>query len=91
MDQVETVVVDNHKSEEAKVISGEPQGSVLGPDLFLTYISDISVYVRGSVLTSFTDDTNVSCAITSAVDTIQVQQDMDTVYTRPTTNNLQFN
>ena len=48
--RLQAVTVDGWKSQEAEVISGVPQGSVLGSFLFLIHMGDIGERVRGSFL-----------------------------------------
>ena len=55
-DRCQRVVVDGVMSNEAHVTSGVPQGSVLGPALFLFYINDLPDALRSTVRL-FADDT----------------------------------
>jgi len=50
------VCVRGITSDWAEVLSGVPQGSVLGPILFLIYISDLEFGIRNWIL-KFADDT----------------------------------
>ena len=53
--RTQKVVVDGSSSESARVRSGVPQGTVLGPLLFLTYINDLPSTVSSQVC-FFADD-----------------------------------
>ena len=48
-------VVDGYESKYARVISGVPQGTVLGPVMFLLYINNINNNISSS-LRLFADD-----------------------------------
>ena len=49
------VVVDGEKSSQGDVLSGVPQGTVLGPLLFLLHINDLPAHVK-SIIRLFADD-----------------------------------
>ena len=57
-DRRQRVVVDGEVSNWKSVLSGVPQGSVLGPILFLIYINDLDDSITSNVL-KFADDTKL--------------------------------
>ena len=57
-DRKQRVVVDGEVSSWKSVLGGVPQGSVLGPILFLVYINDLEERVACSIL-KFADDTKL--------------------------------
>ena len=52
--------MNNYLSDWLPIATGVPQGSVLGPLLFLVYINVINQAVSNSNLVLFADDTNIS-------------------------------
>ena len=63
-------------SPRCKVYSGVPQGSVLGPVLFLIYVNDI-VMAIDSTIKLFADDVKIYCAIRSPNNLISLQSDLN--------------
>ena len=84
------VIVDGMKSSSKPVISGVPQGSVLGPLLFLVLIADIDQEVALSFISSFADDTRVGNGISSPEDMSDLQQDLTAVYNWASSNNMEL-
>ena len=74
------VCVDGCNSHLLPVISGVPQGSVLGPLLFISYINDVtSVVSAGSEINLFADDIALYRVIKGVEDYTQLQVDINSV------------
>lgn len=61
-------LVDNYLSSQSEISCGVPQGSTLGPLLFLVYINDLSNSVKHSKVRMFADDTNISVSASNCKD-----------------------
>ena len=68
-----------------------PQGSVLGPLLFLVLINDIDEDIVESFLSSFADDTRVGKSVLTKEDTNVLQEDLNKIYSWAKVNNMDFN
>ena len=82
------VVVAGTKSEASLVISGVPQGSVLGPILFLIYVNDMHQCIINSTLRSFADDTRLSAKISTLNDCSLLQKDLEHIVEWSQANNM---
>ena len=87
----QTVLVDGRKSAPQHATSGAPQGSVLGPLLFLILIGDIVQNIAFLFISIFAADTRVSRHIEDFEDIQLLQADLDAVYNWAENNNMEFN
>jgi hypothetical protein len=84
------VSVNGFLSELMDVVSGVPQGSVLGPLLFLLYINDILTHMQSRVLL-FADDMKLFRPIAGLHDAILLQSDLIYLHNWTTTWLLKLN
>ncbi|MEW8546320.1 MAG: reverse transcriptase family protein, partial [Candidatus Thiodiazotropha sp.] len=84
------VVIDGEESDSIPVTSGVPQGSVLGPILFLIYINDLPDEVCSQVRL-FADDTALYLTIESEQDSSTLQNDLDRLSAWETKWDMEFN
>lgn len=86
-DRNQTVSIRGKFSQPAEVLSGVPQGSVLGPLLFLLYVNEIPEVIQGTAKL-FADDTKV---FDKASRKDVLQKDLDTLYKWSSKWLLKFN
>ena len=87
----QAVLVNGATGTHFEVKSGVPQGSVLGPLLFLVLISDIDKGISSAFLSSFADDTRVAKGITTVEDVEALQTDLQAIFNWSEENNMKFN
>ena len=75
-DRRQRVVVDGEMSNWKSALSGVPQGSVLGPVLFLTHINDLEDDISSKAL-KIAEDTKTFRNVTNDTDKQSLQVDLD--------------
>ena len=84
------VLVDGKVNSQANVESGVPQGSVLGPLLFLVFINDLPDCIKTSTTRLFADDCVLYKRICSHNDAVQLQEDLESLQKWERTWLMQF-
>ena len=90
-DRKQRVTVLGATSDVLPVTSGVPQGSILGPALFLLYVNSLPNNVKSSRVAMFADDTKVFKAIKWPKDAMKLQEDLNNLENWSSESGLQFN
>ena len=90
--RVSKVSCNGALSKPAPVLSGVPQGTVLGPILFIIMISDLDCKLQRAFASLFADDSRVSSAIKSETDCLLFHHELsNTTYPWAPNNKAVFN
>ena len=91
-DRTQRVVVDGVASNWSHVTSGVPQGSILGPLLFVLFINDLPDTIPTDIYVAlYADDTKAYNSVKSEDDAQHLQQALSSLDNWSTRNNLKFN
>ena len=84
-------MIGNSKSEIKPVLSGVPQGSIIGPLLFVLFINDLPEGLTlNTDLVLYADDTKIWRTIHSELDNEILQRDIDYLNSWATLNKMRF-
>ena len=90
-DRKQQVVINCSLSNPLSVHSGVPQGSILGPLLFILFIDDICDMVsKGTELAMYADDTKIWREILCEDDQVILQNDINSLFNWSVKNMMQF-
>ena len=88
--RVQMVKIENSISRKKYVTSGVPQGSILGPILFLIYINDLSKVVKNSKIALYADDSKIYFSFNSNMNNNLLIEDMKLVFDWASKNQLKI-
>ena len=90
-DRFQKVVIGGESSSTLQVNSGVPQGSILGPLLFVLFINDLPLGLsEGTDVALYADDTKIWRAIRSMSDCTSLQSDIDYLNDWALLNKMKF-
>ena len=84
------VVLNGEYSDWVNVTSGVPQGSVLGPVLFIIYVNDLDTNLLGKIA-KFADDAKLGHKAVNERDRVTIQRNLDTLFDWSCTWQINFN
>ena len=91
LNRFQCVVMEGERSDWQPVTSGVPQGSILGPLLFLMFINDLPDVIVSSTVALFADDCKIFKVINDVNDSLSLQKDLNELHNWSTKWNMQFN
>ena len=87
----QSVVIGGYLSGQLPVLSGVPQGSILGPTLFVMFLNDIvTVISPDTKILMYADDTKIWRQINCEYDHITLQKDIDSLFDWAIVNKMNF-
>ena len=89
--RMQRVVINGVHSNWYSASSGVPQGSIIRPTIFLTYINDIANCVKYSEFLLFADDTKLFKEIKTFDDCLLLQNVIDNIFTWCKTWRMELN
>ena len=90
-DRKQSVVVGGSVSSELPVLSGVPQGSILGPTLFVLFLNDIVCGLHGGTnILMYADDTKIWRQIECEDDHLTLQLDINYLHDWSVRNKMKF-
>ena len=89
--RTQSVIVDGVTSNPGPVRSGVPQGTVLGPLLFVLYINNLPDNVLHSKSKMFADDTKLHKSVSNEDDRERLMDDLQNVFSWALENSMELN